>query len=294
MDEVYDGPFCVLVIVDNRAFHRLAFRVLERNPTQEDVRAFLREFKKHLDARTLAVRGVTTDGSALYPDAIADLFPDARHQICQFHVLKEIIKAVLGAVAKIRKELKIRQPAVPRGRPGKTTRVRARKAKRVQEKITELFDNRHLLVQRDLTKAEWKTLRRVTRGLPNLRVLREIMDQVYRLFDRRCRTDTALEKLARLRRRIRRFAWVGKTLGKLFSPTLGKALTFLDDRLLPATSNAVERANRRFRKAQRSIYSVRTAEHLRHRVALDIHRDHQTPRRAATIQTLHHARAEPG
>ena len=66
------------------------------------------------------------------------------------------------------------------------------------------------------------------------------MDEVYRLFDRRCRTDTALSKLAELRKRVRRFRKVGKTLGKLFSPNLDKALTFLDDSLLPATSNAVE------------------------------------------------------
>jgi len=40
---------------------------------------------------------------------------------------------------------------------------------------------------------------------PRLRTLRSIADEVYRLFDRRCRTDTALEKLAGLRRRVRRF-----------------------------------------------------------------------------------------
>ena len=40
------------------------------------------------------------------------------------------------------------------------------------------------------------------------------MDELYRLFDRRCRTDTAMEKLARLRRRVHRFKWVGKTLQK--------------------------------------------------------------------------------
>jgi hypothetical protein len=41
---------------------------------------------------------------------------------------------------------------------------------------------------------------------------------------------------------------VGATLKKLFAPTLEKALTFLDDKLLPSTSNAVERGNRRYRK----------------------------------------------
>ena len=58
--------------------------------------------------------------------------------------------------------------------------------------------------------------------------------------------------------------------GVRVSPTtLEKALVFLDDKLLGATSNAVERANRRFRKAQKSIYSVRTKSHLEERLALD-------------------------
>src|SRR5208337_1376327 len=70
-----------------------------------------------------------------------------------------------------------------------------------------------------------------------------------------------------------------------------KALTFLDDKLLPATSNAVERSNRRYRKAQKSIYSVRTAEHIRQRIALDMQRDQQAPDRAQTTKALHQARS---
>jgi hypothetical protein len=62
------------------------------------------------------------------------------------------------------------------------------------------------------------------------------MEEVYRLFDRRCRTQTALAKLAGLRQRVRRFKAVGKTLQTLFTANVEKALTFLDDKLLAATS----------------------------------------------------------
>ena len=92
------------------------------------------------------------------------------------------------------------------------------------------------------------------------------MEQVYALFDRRCRTQTALDKLAKLRRRLLRCPQVGETLKKLFSPTLEKALTFLDDKLLPSTSNAVERGNRRYRKMQKSVYRVRTQAQIRARL----------------------------
>ena len=116
------------------------------------------------------------------------------------------------------------------------------------------------------------------------------MDEVYRLFDRRCRTATALAKLSRLRGRARRFKSVGKTLQKLFSPTLEKALTFLDDSLLPSTSNAVERGNRRHRKMQKTVYSVRTRVQISRRIALDMIRDERAPARFQTTATLHLAR----
>ena len=117
------------------------------------------------------------------------------------------------------------------------------------------------------------------------------MDQVYALFDRRCRTQTALDKLAKLRRRVQRFTSLSDTLKKLFAPTLDKALTFLDDRLLPATSNAVERGNRRYRKMQKSVYRVRTQEQIRMRLALDMWREAHTEGRQHTLAALHRARA---
>jgi hypothetical protein len=127
----------------------------------------------------------------------------------------------------------------------------------------------------------------LTRGLPQLRTLRAIMEEVYRLFDRRCRTDTALAKLAQLRQRVRRVKHVGKILPKLQSPPLDQALTFLDDQLLPPTSNAAARGNRRYRKMQKTVYHVRTQGHLRHRIALDMLRDLQQDGRPDTLKTLH-------
>jgi hypothetical protein len=290
---LYDGPFCVLSLVDNWTFTRLMFRVLETDPTQDDIRALLRDFKAHLDARGLQLRGVTTDGSNLYPAPLAEIFPEVPHQVCRFHVLKEITQAVLHALAKLRKEMKARLPKRPRGRPKKDQSREVRRVKRQEQRINDLFEHRHLFVRRKLTAAEAQTLRRITRGLPQLRALRSIMDEVYRLFDRRCRAATALARLAKLRSRVRRFKRIGRALEKLYTPNLGKALTYLDDKLLPGTSNAVERGNRRYRKAQRSVYSVRTAEHIRQRIALDMHREQRSGDRLRTTKTLHQARAGP-
>jgi hypothetical protein len=291
-DELYDGPFCILSVVDNRRYKRLLYEVLDHDPTHDDIRAFLRRLKTALVARDLPLLGVTTDGSALYPAPLREVFGKVRHQICQFHVVAEVSKAVLGAVASARKGLAAQQPKLRRGRPRTpAAKQAARTKKRLEAQCTALFTHRYLFVQRHLSKTERKTLWRITRGLPQLQKLRAIMEQVYALFDRRCRTQTALDKLATLRRRLLRFTQVGETLKKLFAPTLEKALTFLDDKLLPSTSNAVERGNRRYRKRQKSVYRVRTQEQIRARLALDMWREAHAEGRQQTLAALHRARA---
>jgi hypothetical protein len=293
-DELYDGPYCVLSIVDNHRFKRLLYEVLDHDPTAKDITQFFQRFQEALKARGLSLRGITTDGSPLYPAAIVEVFGSVSHQVCEFHILAELTKAVLHAVAKVRRQLKATLPKIGRGRPSRARRKLAASKKRIERKITDLFNHRHLFVQRHLTAAERKILQRITRGLPTLRTLRQILDQAYRLFDRRCRTETALAKLAQLRQRVVRFKHLRQTLNKLFSPNLEKALTFLNDSLLPATSNAVERGNRRHRKMQKTVYRVRTQQTIRCRIALDLQRDLQAPARYQTTATLHQQRRETG
>jgi len=291
-DELYDGPFCILSAVDNRRYTRLLYDVLDHDPTHDDIRAFLGRLKTALVARGLTLCGVTTDGSALYPAPLREVFGKVRHQICQFHVIKDIVQAVVGAVASARKGLAAMQPKLPKGRPSTlAAKAAARTKKRLAAQGAALFTHRYLFVQRHLHTTERKTLWRVSRGLPQLHALRAVMDQVYALFDRRCRPQTALAKLAKLRCRLRRFRPLGEILKKLFSPTLEKALTFLDDKLLPATSNAVERGNRRYRKMQKSVYRVRTQAQIRARLALDMWREAHAEGRQQTLASLHRARA---
>ncbi len=293
IDEIYDGPHCILSVVDNRRYNRLACRVLDHDPTHKDIRAFLGEFKEQLAKRDRSLRGITTDGSPLYPKILKELWPNIPHQVCEFHVLKEITKTVLRALAKLRKEMKTRIPKQRRGRPNKRDQAQTRRIKRLQRRVAELFEHRYLFVRHHLSPAQKKLLKKLLRGKPQLRALREIMDEVYRLFDRRCQMATALARLTKLRQRVRRFKRLGRALAKLNSPLLEKALLFLDDKLLGATSNAVERSNRRFRKAQQSIYSVRTKPHLQQRLALDMNREQRAAKRAQTLKTLHHARSDP-
>jgi hypothetical protein len=293
-DELYDGPFCVLSAVDPHRQRRLYDEVLDQDPTQVDILWFLARLNAQITARGHAVVGITTDGSPLYPLPIALALGAIPHQVCEFHILKELTKAVLPVLARIRKQRAAQAPPLPRGRPQRTSeaRRRHRRALGLRQRMAELFAHRYLFVRHHLTADQRALLGRLSRGWPRLRALRAIMDEVYRLFDRRCHTATALTRLAGLRRRVRRYRSLGKSLDKLQSPNLEKALTFLDDKLLPATSNAVERGNRRHRKMQKTVYRVRTQAAIAARMALDLQRERQTPAREETLSSLHQARTK--
>ena len=109
-DELYDGPFCILSAVDNRRYKRILYDVLDHDPTHDDIRAFLRRLPMALSARALTLVGITTDGAALSPAPWAESFSGVPHQICPFHVLADVVKAVLGAVASARQSLAAKQP----------------------------------------------------------------------------------------------------------------------------------------------------------------------------------------
>ena len=144
-DELYEGPYCVLSAVDNRQYKRILYAVLDHDPTHDDLTIFLGRLKTAWDERALALKGITTDGSALYPEPIRTVFGEVRHQLCTFHVIKDLTQGVLQAVATERARLAKSQPKLGRGRPSskdKGARRLARKSKARQQKINELFQGR--------------------------------------------------------------------------------------------------------------------------------------------------------
>src|SRR3989441_10252553 len=150
-DELYDGPFCILSAVDNRRYKRILYDVLDHDPTHEDIRAFLGRLHTALRVRGLTLVGVTTDGSALYPVPLAEVFGEVPHQICTFHIVAEVGKAVVGAVASARKGLAAKQPTLRRGRPSTpAAQQAARTKKRLEAPRTALLTSRYLFVQRHL------------------------------------------------------------------------------------------------------------------------------------------------
>jgi hypothetical protein len=293
IDEIYDGPFCILYATDPAQGHRITYRVLEGNPTEDDIDRFCQDLRMILDKRALVVYGVTTDGSSLYTNPIPKHFPQARHQICVFHVLKELNKLIIRVLAHYRGDLKSRLGGKPgRGRPRDCEKQKVIKQKRQAKYIKGLFDNRSLWVKRILTAQEKKVLKKLSRGHPCLRALRELMDTVYAVFDKRCRTQTARRKLQKLRKwhLFKRFPELESVRKKIEHPNLDKALEFLDDKLLESTSNAVERSNRRHRKMQKTIYRVRMVKTIEGRIKLDMMRDLSLLDRGRIVCILHKKR----
>jgi hypothetical protein len=133
-NELYDGPFCVLSIVENHTFKRLRYQVLDHAPEHKDIETFLRQFKSNLEQRGLLLKDVTTDGSPLYPEPLKAVFGDVPHQICKFHIIKELTLAILCAVVKVRKQLTSTKPKLKRGRPSNRAKRAVLKGKRLQQK----------------------------------------------------------------------------------------------------------------------------------------------------------------
>jgi hypothetical protein len=291
-DALSEGPLCGRSIVAHRTCKRLVYHVRDQDPTQADLTAFFRRFQAALEPRGVRVQALPTDASPLSPEPLAQVFGAVPPPLCACHVLKALTQAVRRAVAQVHKRLAAPPPSLPRGRPRPRPAKRAaRQRQRRHQQGRALLDHRYLCVQPQLTAAERQTLPRSTQGLPPLRSLRAIRDEVSRLVDRRCRTDTAWATLARLRHRGRRFRQVRRTWLKLVAANLANALTGLDDALLPSTSKAVERRNRRHRQMQKTVYRVRTQEHLTARIALDMLRDVRKQDRQETRTTLHSTRA---
>jgi hypothetical protein len=70
--------------------------------TQGDLVALLREVQQAL---TVPVSGIISDGQETIRTAVAAVFPDVPHQLCQFHYLREAAKPVFEADRHAKKEL---------------------------------------------------------------------------------------------------------------------------------------------------------------------------------------------
>ncbi len=147
VNELYDGPFCVLSIVNNVTFKRLTYRVLDHDPTHVNITAFFRRFHAALTARGLTVKGITTDGSACIRADRRGLRRDpasALHLPCH-------PRGDQGGPLGLRRSGSGWPPrrrscrGPPRHQGGRRA---ARRKEAIKRKVGELFDHRYLFVRR--------------------------------------------------------------------------------------------------------------------------------------------------
>src|SRR5438128_4164311 len=60
--------------------------------TQGDLTALLQEVKRLLEPLKVPIKGIISDGEETIRSAVAFVFPEVPHQLCQFHYLKDAIK----------------------------------------------------------------------------------------------------------------------------------------------------------------------------------------------------------
>src|SRR5262245_16446920 len=110
----------------------------------------MRRFLDNLKNWGFAPKVVVTDGSNLYPALLAEMWSQARHQLCIFHVLKDINEHVFDALRRLRKQLGQQSKRKRRrGRPSKAQkRARSRYGKTKKEQAYFIWKHRHLIVTR--------------------------------------------------------------------------------------------------------------------------------------------------
>src|SRR5438552_14197156 len=147
VDELHLGRFTLLLATDPIRDLPVAFALVGAND-QDHMRRFLQNLKTWgLEPQT-----VITDGSDLYPRVLAKLWPEADHQLCVFHIIKDINELILDAVRRLRGQMARRGRAgrrKKRGRPKRRAKAAARRrGLTVKQKAHFVFKHRHLIVKR--------------------------------------------------------------------------------------------------------------------------------------------------
>ena len=182
IDEIHLGHRTLLLATDPLGDFPVAFALVSAND-QDHMRRFLHNLKN----LGFVPQVVVTDGSNLYPTVLAELWPQVRHQLCVFHVLKDINECVFDALRRLRRRhVQTGGRKRRRGRQSKAQkRARVRYGATRKEQSHLIWKHRHLLVTRPehVTGQQRRWLSRMFEYLPELRRLREFVLQVYRLFD---------------------------------------------------------------------------------------------------------------
>lgn len=259
IDELHLGHRTLLLATDPLGDFPVAFALVSAND-QDHMRRFLNNLKSH----GFLPQVVVTDGSNLYPRLLDELWPNARHQLCVFHVIKDINAHVFDALRRLRRQHAAKRGRKRgRGRPSKTQQRARRQGKTKKEQAYFVWKHRHLLVTRPehLNGRERRWLSQMFRYLPASRLLRQFVLQIYRLFDAEQSPHQAACRRAALVKDTQYLADpdLAKALAMLSTEKFDKMMAFLHSpsNRRVRTNNHVERTNRRLRYFEKVRYKWR-------------------------------------
>lgn len=262
VDELHLGQYTLLLATDPLSDIPVAFAVVDKND-QDHMGRFLGNLQKH----GLQPKVVITDGSSLYPKLIEALWPAAEHQLCVFHVLQDVNKAILKGVLRLRRGLRRRGNRGRkrgRGRPRKGCAGRRQQQGKRKEQAHFIFKRRFLIVKRRdrLTEHEQRDLATMLEYLPELRPLRAFADSMQRLFEAEQPPEQAQERWRRLQSAATYLAV--PELKQVMETTLSldkftKMIAFMRNPVSKTvrTNNHVERCNRKLRYWEKVRYKWR-------------------------------------
>ena len=275
IDEVHDSGRTILFATDPLGDFTVSFTRVETND-QDHMNAFLQALKD----RGLDVQGAITDGSPLYKDSLQRYWTDIEHQLCIFHVIKEVNKLILDGVRAVknrRKRQGNKGRKKRRGRPSKKAQQQKhyRKGMRKKEQATFLWDQQSLIVRKeeDLREQEQQDLALLLQIAPALKLFRECNQQFYRLCARGMTKSCARYRRRRLvnKRQYQANAFLAKALKKLSPDKFDKLTVFLGGENGERTNNHGERHNRVFRMMQKTRYKRRKAHTLEKALELELY-----------------------
>jgi Transposase len=267
IDELHLGSFTLLLATDPLSNLPVAFALVAAND-QDHMRRFLKNLKNW----GLMPRVVITDDSNLYPAVLAELWPDAQHQLCVFHIIKNINKLILDAVRRLRTAMSRRGKSgrkKKRGRKSKKAKAAAkRRGLTIKKKAHFVFKHRHLIVKRrqNMTESDRDNLRQMLEYLPELGTLRRFADRIYWLFDTpkdyrqaACRRGVILRDPE-----FQNVPELVKAMEQLDEEKFRKLMAYLNNPVSRRvrTNNHVERTNRMVRFFEKVRYKWRRRKTL--------------------------------
>jgi hypothetical protein len=264
VDELHLGRTTLLLATDPLQDLPVAFAVVGKNDHDH-----MRRFLKNLRTWGLVPEVVVTDGSSLYPEVLAELWPEARHQLCVFHVLKELHKLVLDAVRRLRRGLSRRGNRGRKRKRGRPPKSRTRRRGLTdKEKAAFVFEHRYLVVRRRdrMSRQDQADLAAMVSYLPELKTLRDFVDRLEMLFEEGQTEALAWGRHAALwrSRASQAMPELAKAIGMLPAEKFAKMVAFLKSRACDRvrTNNHVERVNRKLRYQEKARYKWRKRRRL--------------------------------